>query len=338
MGLGLGRLRIQLDGARSRTTDREIDIISGTLVGGEARRVVVQVEGRTTETMRAGRAFTAPVTLSPGLNRVRVLASDADGREVEETVTVQYVPPVVPGVTITSPTDGHTLSPDAPPLVMVRGEVRDSSDSTVWIVANDRRVQVPVSGGSFQYALPVLEPTVRLRAETADEKGRSATVAVHAAPALPSLGLWLTDWPRDTAGPPQVTVTWRPSSDRLDGAVQRLPVRALTADAGEAAPDVFYIRNARPGVYAFVVTYRAGATASVRPVLYVAGSGEPRRAAPLTLDGSGRAIAARVLFPQGVLWEQDDWFTGRSASGDTVTKFRFPDGVSWIERVGGGAR
>jgi hypothetical protein len=42
--------------------------------------------------------------------------------------------------------------------------------------------------------------------------------------------------------------------------------------------------------------------------------------------------------PQGVLWEQDSWFTGRSANGDTVTKFRFPDGVSWTERVGDLAR
>jgi hypothetical protein len=45
-------------------------------------------------------------------------------------------------------------------------------------------------------------------------------------------------------------------------------------------------------------------------------------------------VIARLLLPQGVLWEQEDWFTGRSASGDTVTKFRFPDGVSWTERLG----
>jgi hypothetical protein len=67
-------------------------------------------------------------------------------------------------------------------------------------------------------------------------------------------------------------------------------------------------------------------------VLYVAGASRPLQ--PMTLDGSGRAVVARLLLPQGVLWEQDDWFTGRSASGDTVTKFRFPDGVSWTERLG----
>jgi hypothetical protein len=58
----------------------------------------------------------------------------------------------------------------------------------------------------------------------------------------------------------------------------------------------------------------------------------------VTLDASGRAVIARLLLPQGVLWEQDDWFTGRSANGDAVTKFRFPDGVSWTERIGDLAR
>ena len=39
-----------------------------------------------------------------------------------------------------------------------------------------------------------------------------------------------------------------------------------------------------------------------------------------------------VLLPQGILWEQDDWFTGRSESTDTVTKFRLPEGITWTER------
>jgi hypothetical protein len=45
-----------------------------------------------------------------------------------------------------------------------------------------------------------------------------------------------------------------------------------------------------------------------------------------------RRILARLLMPYGVLWDQEDWFTGRSQNGETVTKFRFPDGVSWTER------
>jgi len=332
LGLGLGRLRIRLDGDGMRTTDRDTDVISGTLVGGQPERVVVQVGERTSVPTLAGRAFATAVKLSPGVNRVRVLATDAQGVEVEEVVTVQYKPPVAPDVVITSPRDGHTLAPDDPPLVAVEGQVSDPGQSTVWIVANDRRAMVPVTAGRFRHVLPVLEPMVRVRAETGSEGRGSATVTVHAGAAMPAIGLFLVDWPRDTAGPAQMTVTWRPNPAKLDGGAPPMPLRGLAADTGEAGADFFYLRSARPGVYTFLMTYRAGATPAVRPVLYIAGAS--RSLAPVTLDGSGRVVLARLLLPQGVLWEQEDWFTGRSASGDTATKFRFPEGVSWTERLG----
>jgi hypothetical protein len=43
-------------------------------------------------------------------------------------------------------------------------------------------------------------------------------------------------------------------------------------------------------------------------------------------------IVTKLLMPFGVLWDQNVWFTGRSEGADTVTKFRFPEGVSWTER------
>ena len=331
LGLGLGRLRIRLDGASVRTTNRETDVISGTLVGGQPERVVVRVDERTSVPTLAGRAFATAVKLSPGINRVRVLATDAQGAEVEEIVVVEYKPPVATDVSITSPRDGDVLGPDDPPLITVQGEVTDPDLSTVWIVANGRRVMAPVTAGRFRYVLPIFEPTVRVRAETEGEDRRSATVTVDATAALPALGLVLGDWPRDTAGPAKMTVMWRPNPAKLDGGTRQLTVREPAA-GGEAGGDFFYLRKAPPGVYTFLLTYRAGAAAAVRPVLYVAGAS--RSLQPVTLDGSGRAVIARLLLPQGVLWEQDDWFTGRSASGDAITKFRFPDGVSWTERLG----
>jgi hypothetical protein len=332
LGLGLGRLRIRLDGDSVRTTDRETDVISGTLVGGQPERVVVQVDERTSVPTLAGRAFATAVKLSPGVNRVRVLATDAQGAEVEEVVTVRYKPPVAADVAIMSPPDGHTLAADDPPLVAVEGQVSDAGQSTVWIVANDRRVMVPVTAGRFRHVLPVLEPLVRVRAETGSDGPGSATVTVNAGAAMPAIGLFLVDWPRHTAGPAKMTVTWRPNPANLDGGPSPMPLRGLTADTDEAGVDAFYLRNARPGVYTFSMTYPAGAAPVVRPVLYVGGTS--RSLQPVTLNRSGRAVVARLLLPQGVLWEQDDWFTGRSASGDTVTKFRFPEGVSWIERLG----
>lgn len=52
---------------------------------------------------------------------------------------------------------------------------------------------------------------------------------------------------------------------------------------------------------------------------------------PIATDTTGPLLLGRVLLPWGVLWEQDDWFTGRVESVGTVTKFRMPEGVSWTE-------
>jgi hypothetical protein len=45
-------------------------------------------------------------------------------------------------------------------------------------------------------------------------------------------------------------------------------------------------------------------------------------------------LLAKVLFPFGVLWDQEDWFSGRVLSADSITKFRMPDGVTWTELKG----
>lgn len=336
LGLGLGRLQIRLNGARTRTTDQETDVISGTLVGGAPARLVVHVGDRTSEPKLDGRAFSATVKLVPGLNTVRVEATDAQGVAVEEVVAVNYVPPVTLDVALTSPRDGLALTADDLPVVDVQGQVSDASVTSVWVVSNDRRVSVPVTDGRFRHVLPVFEPLMRIRAEAGTERRGSATVTVNSAAAMPAIGLSLIDWPRQAAGAAQLAVMWRPSPGRLEGGARALPLRGVKFDNGEPGPDFFYLRDARPGVYTFVLTYRVGATTAARAELYVAGAARPLR--PVTLDGAGRAVVARILLPQGVLWDDDDWFTGRSANGDTVTKFRFPDGVTWTERSGGPLR
>jgi hypothetical protein len=335
LGLGLGRLRIQLDGDRARTTVHDVETISGTLVGAEAGRLRVQVGDVVLEPALEGRAFSTSVPLVPGRNHVRVVAAGAQGGEVEETVTIDYHAPI--GLTIRTPRDGHTLTPEDPPLVVVEGSVEDRGVSSVWVAAGERRVAVPVVAGRFRHTVPVLASTVQVRVEAPAMEGRapaSAAVTVHAAAPSSTVAL-LLQWPRAAAVPTAVAATWRARADRTDG-VQRVP---LETAVGDASPDFFYVRNPRPGVYTFVLTYHPGAPEAVQPALYVpAADRRLRTLRPVPLNGSGRVVIARVLMPHGVLWEDDDWFTGRSANGDVVTKFRFPDAITWTERTGSAAR
>jgi hypothetical protein len=103
-------------------------------------------------------------------------------------------------------------------------------------------------------------------------------------------------------------------------------------DAGPT--QVFYFRRPKPGVYAFVLSSRGSDGATQVPTIYLPRAGHLVRLVgkPITGPSGGSWLVGRVLLPYVVLWEQDDWFTGRSESADTVTKFRLPEGVTWIER------
>lgn len=134
----------------------------------------------------------------------------------------------------------------------------------------------------------------------------------------------------------EVSALWRPHPDRLDELAQPVRLAGVPRPSGTAPLDAFWLRNVRPGVYTMIVRYRGlPMSAEVHPTLYVPdGAGFAARVVrPIRLDGAGKtAVLARVLLPQGVLWEQDGWFSGSSESVDTVTKFRFPEGINWVER------
>ncbi len=337
-GRGFGRLAVRLDGPRSRVTDHEIEAVSGKILGGVPVQLALYVNGMEREVVAAAGSFEVSVSLRRGLNHLRAVAKDWRGIETEDTIAVKYVPPPVPnGIAITSPRDGYTLPPDAPPVIVVEGQVEDWDVSTVWLVANDRRIAVRAHDGRFRKALPLLDPVIHLWAElppNGKPPQRSQGVTVHAGSASPSHGLLLVDWPQGVASDQvKVKATWRAHPGRLDVPIRTVPLRAFGASTRDSLPEIFTLRM-KPGVYTFLLRARAVSTGDVRPILYLpeAGHLKARELRMVSLNGTGEVVLAKILFPQGVLWEQDEWFTGQSESADTVTKFRFPEGISWTER------
>ena len=337
LGVGFGGLTIRLDGPRSRITEQPTAMVSGRIVLGTAPRILLQVNDGSKDITADGRTFRAPVTLRPGSNVVRVIASDAEGHESEDVVIIEYRPPVVAtGIVLTSPQDGHTLTASDVPIVVMEGEVDNPRVTRVRLFANDSRVTVPVVDRRFRQVIPVLEPLVRLRAESADASDSvtaSATVTVRG-PGAPTAGVFVMNW---TATPleahPEVMATFRARSDRPDVSAQPVTVESVASRVG-APKDVFLLRKMQPGVYTFVLRYASTPGASAMPLLYLGRAGAPTAhpLAPLMLAGSGRTNLARILLPHGVLWDQDDWFSGKSESADTITKVRLPEGVTWTER------
>jgi hypothetical protein len=313
--------------------------LTGTVLGGVPERLVVYVNGIPTEVTPVGRAFETAVLLSPGMNTLRAVASGPAGVEAEDTITVQYVPrPSLNSIALTSPLDGLTLGPDDPPVAVVEGEIDDKAATTVWIVANDRRIPVTARAGRFRHFLLLSDPLVRLWAEAPGRDGvhRTGTVTIRTAGARPSSGVLLMHWPAGIDGSAvEVTATWRANSERLDTLVQTMKLPAVGEAAANGAPsEMFHLRALKPGVYTLIVRYRGEPLGDARPTLYLPDKDHlsPRTLRPVPLSGGGRRVVAKVLMPQAILWSQDDWFSGTSESVDTVTKFRIPEGVTWVER------
>jgi len=243
------------------------------------------------------------------------------------------------GIILTSPREGLQLTPDDPPVVVVEGEVEDASISTVTLVANGLRIAIPVHAGRFRRALPVLEPLVRLRVEAFvnETTRRSSTVTVHST-AGAQFGVIVFDWPTAGDGPEvEVSATWRANPERLDGPTQTAVMKTIAGVDGRRG-DAFYLRMPKPGAYTFALRSRSAvATEEIRSTFYfpVAGAVAQRDLEPFSLSGGGRRVLTRFLLPHGVFWDQDDWFSGHSEGVDTVMKFRFPDGISWVEGKAG---
>jgi hypothetical protein len=329
------RLRLQVDGPAERTTPRDIETISGAIVSGTAISVVLKLgEAEQVLTLKDGR-FQGDVPLQPGINQLHVVATDVNGRDADVRLTVNYVPPPVPnGIAIIAPPSGASLSPDDPPVVLVRGRVDDPTISSVQLAANRARFSVPVRDGNFEHLVPVVEPVVHLVAETVRNGAvdkRSAPVTVGSAQG--GSGVLLVDWgstaPR---APATLRAIWRGRADRLDSPNGQLAAKIVPGPAGSSV-DAFYVKGLRAGVYTFLIDALVGGRSPVGATLYLplAGDAGIRRLTKLRPGPSGRTLIGKMLFPLGLLWDDDEWPSGRSESSDTITKFT-GDGVSWIER------
>jgi hypothetical protein len=244
------------------------------------------------------------------------------------------------GITLTSVHDGATLTLGEPPFVIVEGQVESLNGAALWLVANDRRIPVAVHAGRFRQALPVLEATLVVWAETRTPGGQldrwSRPVTVTAASPTPSGLVLVAEWPGQAPGlRAEISAVWRERPERPGPLGHPVALKPFRTGTDRDPPEIFHLEQPRPGVYTLLLRYEnAGSAGEVRVLLHSAEAGrlQIRERRLVAGPGAGTLVLARVLLPHGIHWDQDEWFSGRSENGQIVAKFRFPEGITWSER------
>ena len=92
------------------------------------------------------------------------------------------------------------------------------------------------------------------------------------------------------------------------------------------------IETAREGIYIFTAEAEGGQSAEATFTLKIFELSTLGKTKPLgTKTISGKAVVARVLMPDAILWEEESAFSGSMEDSSGVTKFNAETGLTWKE-------
>lgn len=245
--------------------------------------------------------------------------------------------PAPPVVRITSPPAG--LSDKK--VVAVKGKISGYGILSVVLTAGGRQKELLVREGEFESEVTLDEGRNLLRVDTADASGEMASdmvEVVYSAPVDPQMArMDLVVRIEYSVGGGSLSTShkWAPHPLYRDSGHAVAP--EFKEDHGPKGGSVS-VSKALPGIYTIGVGYDTTSSGPVDATFDVTVFGHDparrknRKIGPVRLVGKGFIPAVRLLFPEGVFWEDDGWFSGVMESGRTTTKYKMPEGIVWKER------
>ncbi|GAW65255.1 hypothetical protein GPEL0_01r0047 [Geoanaerobacter pelophilus] len=108
-------------------------------------------------------------------------------------------------------------------------------------------------------------------------------------------------------------------------------VAPVTAKRDERTREAV-IEKAGEGVYIFSAEPETAKAAQASFTLTIYEAGKREKTASIgTRNLQGKTVVARVLMPDGVLWDDESAFTGSLEDSDSTTKFNAQTGLYWKE-------
>jgi hypothetical protein len=267
--------------------------------------------------------------LQEGQNTISASVWDRNRYSAKDQITVEAMPAVNGfALSIDEPGTGEVISP----VISVKGMVGDSTVDTVKLVVNRESVEAAVENGSFEKTVLLNEGENSLQAEAVNAKGvlaRSSVLKVmvtnQKAPDILVHLYW------EDPNSELRTKLARKKRDNLDdeqGAVSAVEVSALMSAHEGYRERIFAVHEAKAGAYVLSVT--GGKTTKCLISVTLPAKRKTRLFGPVPIREEGTMIG-RLLMPEGIFWDEDEWFTGTIEDGDNVTKYNSPEGLTWKE-------
>jgi len=335
---------LTIDTPTEDTTDKSIVTVAGTVKGEGVSSVVLSLLDAKQELLIEEGRFTAEVALNEGRNVIVGTAINSTGQVARVRKVIYYEPsPKGPYLVIARPTDRGVVDTRLTGQAEVLGYVEGELNGDVSLHLNSKTYNVTVTDGEFRASLPIgLESNV-LYAEATDvngDTGISNRVEFRALNVFPKDIIVLVQYGGNTH---EVSLkhSWQPHPRNKGkrGNTQRPRFARESVYNGT----VVEVERAVPGIYTVGLQYDLPATGSsgdkvpdTATFTVILDGKDPEKRiekviGPINITGPGYLPAVRLLMPERVFWEDNDWFTGIIESATETMKFRQPEGVIWKE-------
>ena len=329
IGIPISRPTVKITTPAIKMVRNRVQEIGGQVKGNGITRAILSLNGDIVTVPVENDKFHWEGVLQEGQNTISASVWDRNRYSAKDQIIVEAMPAA----------DGFALSIEEPgagevksPVISVKGMVGDSTVDTVKLIVNRESVEVAVENGSFEKTVLFNEGENSLQAEAVNAKGVSARSSIlkvivtnQRAPDFLVHLYW------EDPNSELRTKLARKKRDYLSdeqGAVSTVEVHALMSAHEGYRERIFAVYDAKAGAYVLSVT--GGKTAKCLIAVTLPAKRKTRLFGPVLIREEGTVIG-RLLMPEGIFWDEEEWFTGAIENGDSVTKYNSPEGLTWKE-------
>ena len=329
ISIPVGRPMIKITTPATKKVSSKVQEIGGRVKGNGITRVILSINDDSVTVPVENDKFHWEGAFIDGKNTISATAWDRNRYSATDQIIVEAMPARNGfALSLEEPGSGEVASP----VITVKGRVGDSTVDTVRLIVNREAVEAAVENGSFEKMVLFQEGENSLQAEAVNSKGVSARSSVLKVMVTnrkaPDILVHLYWEDRDSELRAEVARKTRDSLDDEQGAVSAVEVSALMSAHEGYREKIFAIYEAKAGAYVLSVT--GGKRTKCILSVTLPSQRKTRLFGPVQIGEEGTFIG-RLLMPEGIYWDEDEWFTGKIENGDSISKYKSPEGMTWKE-------